>query len=77
MSRGYKQRCAERFERLQRRAAFLAERIAMRTDIDSVHDKQERSAVLWAIEQIGYLDVIAEASQHGHWHGFITNGEIR
>jgi hypothetical protein len=59
-SRSYRQRCEERFARLRRRAEFLTERIALLVDRENRGDKSERSALLWAIEQLELLDVIAD-----------------
>lgn len=65
--RGYRQRCRERLERLRRRAEWLAQRIAAhsRSKGDYSYDASERSALLWAIEQIEQWDVVTDVLMSG------------
>lgn len=60
MSRGFAERRRERRARLQRRIDFLDDRIA-RADKEPRHDRQERSALLWVLEELDRLDQIEEA----------------
>jgi hypothetical protein len=56
--RGYGQRRKERLERIRRRVEFLSERIERNPPAD--FDQMERSALLWAIEEIERWDAVAE-----------------
>jgi hypothetical protein len=56
--RSFRQRRFDRAERLLYRAEFLERRIAQEPEAVRSHDKQERSALLWALEEIGRLDEI-------------------
>ena len=58
--RGYKERCQERLDRLRRRVHFLDNRVASRPGVESGHDKAERSAILWAIEEVERWDTMTE-----------------
>lgn len=58
--RSYRQRCEERVERIRYRIKFLEERIARDPDKERVFDKQERSALLWVIEEIERWDTVAD-----------------
>lgn len=63
MSRTFARRVRDRIERLERRAMYLQSRIVGLESVgkDPRFDKQERSAILWALEEIDRLDAIVEA----------------
>ena len=59
--RSYRQRCSERRARLQERAEYLTEKIDADPAVNRSYDAQERSALLWAIEQIDLFATIEAA----------------
>lgn len=59
MARDYIQRRADRLDRLRKRAAWLQRRIELAKPRELTHDIQERSALLWAVEEIERQEIIA------------------
>lgn len=59
--RTYRQRCIERRMRLLERAEYLTQKIDAHPDKNFAYDAQERSALLWAVEQIDLFATIEEA----------------
>lgn len=75
-----KQRHQRRLETLQRRAAFLKQRIEAEPERDLNFDKAEHSATLWAIDAINenerLRDLVRYCRHQLHDEGLITSEEL-